>query len=85
MSDPNGPISSKHTFFRRILLVQDGPEDARAANSRAKKEGFGVTLKSLCTLWIHFGPLSVQEGYFEVTLAHFQDILFFPIDFNDFI
>ena len=39
VSDPNGPISSKYTLFQRFLLVQDGPEDARAANTRAARAG----------------------------------------------
>ena len=41
LSAPIGLISSKYTFFQRFLLVQDGPEDARAANYRASRATFG--------------------------------------------
>ena len=38
-SAPNGSINRKYTFFPRILLVKDGPEDAKAANSGARTGG----------------------------------------------
>ena len=41
LSAPRGPINRKYTFLRRILLVQDGPEDARAAKETAKHGMFG--------------------------------------------
>ena len=41
VSVPNGSINKLYSFLRRILLVQDGPEDARAANYRASRATFG--------------------------------------------
>ena len=41
LSAPNGSISRKYTFLQRFLLVKDGPEDAKAANSRASRATFG--------------------------------------------
>ena len=32
VSDPNGPRNKIYSFFPHILLVQAGPEHARAAN-----------------------------------------------------
>ena len=51
-------------IFQRILFVQDGPEDAMAANKSATKGDFGVTLMGLWghprvtfgTVWL-WGPL----------------------------
>ena len=37
LSAPRGPINRKYTFLQRILLVQDGPEYAKAANNAAKR------------------------------------------------
>ena len=37
LSAPRGPINRKYTFLRRILLVQDGPEDAKAAKSSPRR------------------------------------------------
>ena len=43
-SAPNGSQNKLYSFPRRILLVQDGPDDAIAANNSAKNG----TLGSLC-------------------------------------
>ena len=39
VSDPNGPKSRIYSFFPHILMVQAGPEYARAANNPAAKGG----------------------------------------------
>ena len=39
LSALRGPINRKSTFLRRILLVQDGPDDARAAKDSARNGG----------------------------------------------
>ena len=33
LSAPIGLISSKYTFYRRFLLVPEGPEDAKRTNN----------------------------------------------------
>ena len=68
MSDPNGPISSKYTFFQRFLVVQDGPEDARAANSRAARTTFGHFGVIRGSLLDTLGSLLHDLGYMRVTL-----------------
>ena len=43
-SAPNGSINRKYTFYRWILLVQEGPEDAKRTNNGAARtvwEGVG--------------------------------------------
>ena len=68
MSDPNGLISSKYTFFQRFLLVQDGPEDARAANYRASRATFGHFGVIRASLLDTLGSLLYDLGYMRVTL-----------------
>ena len=39
VSDPNGPRNRIYSFFPHILMVQAGPEYARAAKDRARNGG----------------------------------------------
>ena len=39
LSVPNGSINRIYPFLQRILLVQDGPEYAKAAKSAAENGG----------------------------------------------
>ena len=62
MGSKNGNVKNRSVS----LLLFDGPRGARGRqeNEQPSEPGgfwghFGVTLGSLCILWVHFGPLSV--------------------------
>ena len=58
-----GPISSKYTFFPRILLFQEGTISLKRKCRRAKGAVFEVILGSV---WVSVGDFVSLDGHFAL-------------------
>ena len=63
---PSGPIKKKYTYLRRILLVQEGPDDANRTNNGAAPRRFGARLGSLWVSVGDFWSFWSLEDHFEI-------------------